>query len=213
MRGRNLMKVIGMTVIATTLVLTGCGNEETKKKDTEKQTKTVKEQDKKVKIESNEGKPQHEQLITVNKPPEMKYLNDETIDIYKQDEKKYDNTVQAITDDSITLLLGEYCFYDSAMDTVKCSVIVVNGTNTTIEELSFQASIEVKTQPNKTFEDDFTYEFIEVETGVLQPNKGFPAILGFLEKNPLEDDGDKMIKLNSQDITIQLKNIQYNAVE
>ncbi|MBC2071362.1 hypothetical protein IA826_06185 [Listeria seeligeri] len=213
MRGRNLMKVMGMTVIATTLVLTGCGNEETKKKDTEKQTKTVKKQDKKVKIESNEGKPQHEQLITVNKPPEMKYLDDETIDIYKQDEKKYDNTVQAITDDSITLLLGEYCFYDSAMDTMKCSVIVVNGTNTTIEELSFQASIEVKTQPNKTFEEDFTYEFIEVETGVLQPNKGFPAILGFLEKNPLEDDGDKMIKLNSQDITIQLKNIQYNAVE
>ncbi|WP_260443018.1 hypothetical protein [Listeria immobilis] len=207
------MKFIGMTMVVLALVLAGCGNEETTKTETKKQPKSVEKQEKKVKIESNEGKPQHEQLITVNMPPEIKYLDNETIDIYKQDEKKYDNTVQAITDDSITLLLGEYCFYDSDMDTVKCSVIVVNGTNTTIEQLSFQASIEVKTQPNKTFEDDFTYEFIEVETGVLQPNKGFPAILGFLEKNPLEDDGDKMIKLNPQDITVQLKNIQYNAVE
>ncbi|HEM0164565.1 TPA: hypothetical protein U0S33_003016, partial [Listeria monocytogenes] len=72
MKSRNWLKGLGVTMIATTLILTGCGNGDAEKTDTEEQTKSVEEE---VKIESNEGKPQHEQLITVKLPPEADYLN------------------------------------------------------------------------------------------------------------------------------------------
>ncbi|HCA3767582.1 TPA: hypothetical protein MPE91_000350, partial [Listeria monocytogenes] len=80
MKSRNWLKGLGVTMIATTLILTGCGNGDAEKTDTEEQTKNVEEEGKEVKIESNEGKPQHEQLITVKLPPEADYLNDETLE-------------------------------------------------------------------------------------------------------------------------------------
>lgn len=46
----------------------------------------------KVKIESNEGKPQHEQLIKIELPPKADYLNDATLEVYNQAKKKYDQT-------------------------------------------------------------------------------------------------------------------------
>ncbi|EMK0788964.1 hypothetical protein V8K36_003023, partial [Listeria monocytogenes] len=55
MKSRNWLKGLGVTMIATTLILTGCGNGDAEKTDTEEQTKSVEEE---VKIESNEGKPQ-----------------------------------------------------------------------------------------------------------------------------------------------------------
>ncbi|EGR8666886.1 hypothetical protein I8C69_003059, partial [Listeria monocytogenes] len=45
-------------------------------------------------------------------PPEADYLNDETLEVYEQDKKKYDQTNQLITNDSITLLVGDYGYYD-----------------------------------------------------------------------------------------------------
>ncbi|MBC1479456.1 hypothetical protein HCA37_04420 [Listeria seeligeri] len=214
MRGRNLMKVIGITIIATTLVLTGCGNEETKKTDTEKQTKTVKEQDKKVKIESNEGKPQHEQVITVKMPPEADYINDETLEVYEQDLKKYNNTSQLITDNSITVLLGNFCFYDPIWDVLKCSAILVNGTDTKIEALSFQSSVENKAMPEKTFSDDNISELTKVKTGDFLPNVGIPIILVFSdETSTTADDAAEPQKIDTKNITIKLKNIQYKMVE
>ncbi|WP_271004605.1 hypothetical protein [Listeria seeligeri] len=212
MRGRNLMKVIGMTVIATTLVLTGCGNEETKKKDTEKQTKTVKEQDKKVKIESNEGKPQHEQLITVNMPPEAEYINSQTLEVYEQDLKKYNNTSQLITDNSITLLIGDYCYYDPVWDALECSVVIVNGTDTRIEDLSFQVSIENKSMPEMKFLDNGVPELTNSQIGNFQPNTAVPMVLAFAEENP-KDKEENGIEIDTKNITIKLKNIQYKAVE
>ncbi|WP_343363602.1 hypothetical protein [Listeria seeligeri] len=213
MRGRNLMKVFSMIVIATTLVLTGCGNEDTKKTDTEKQTKTVKEQDKKVKIESNEGKPQHEQVITVNLPPKADYVNDETLEVYEQTKKKYDNTSQLITDNSITLLIGSFGYYDPAWDEVQCSAILVNGTDTRIEDLSFQASMENKSMPEKTFLDAEVSELTKEQIGNFQPNTAAPIVLDFQEKTPTEDDEVDGKKIDTKNITIKLKDIQYNAVE
>ncbi|EAD2692858.1 hypothetical protein D2145_15055, partial [Listeria monocytogenes] len=106
MNNRNWLKGLGVTMIAVTLILTGCGNGDAEKTDTEEQTKSVEEEGKEVKIESNEGKPQHEQLITVKLPPEADYLNDETLDMYEKDLKKFNNTTQLIIDNSITLLIG-----------------------------------------------------------------------------------------------------------
>ncbi|WP_261983596.1 hypothetical protein [Listeria immobilis] len=40
-------------------------------------------------------------------PPEVDYINDETLKVYEQD-NKYDNTNQLIIDNSVTLLLGDY---------------------------------------------------------------------------------------------------------
>ncbi|EAH3498734.1 hypothetical protein D5V51_15935, partial [Listeria monocytogenes] len=85
MKNRNWLKGLGITMIAATLFLTGCGNGDAEKTDTKEQTKSVEEEGKEVKIESNEGKPQHEQLITVKLPPEADYLNDETLEVYEQD--------------------------------------------------------------------------------------------------------------------------------
>ncbi|MFM9515422.1 hypothetical protein RDK54_13325, partial [Listeria monocytogenes] len=107
MKNRNWLKGLGITMIAATLILTGCGNGDAEKTDTEEQTKNVEDEGEKVKIESNEGKPQHEQLITVKLPPEADFLNDETLEVYEQDKKKYDQTEQLITNDSITLLIGD----------------------------------------------------------------------------------------------------------
>ncbi|EAF0469957.1 hypothetical protein CD442_15440, partial [Listeria monocytogenes] len=87
MKNRNWLKGLGITMIAATLFLTGCGNGDAEKIDTEEQIKSVEEEGKEVKIESNEGKPQHEQLITVKLPPEADYLNDETLEVYEQDKK------------------------------------------------------------------------------------------------------------------------------
>lgn len=114
MKTRNWLKGLGVTMIATTLILTGCGNGDAEKTDTEEQTKNVEEEGKEVKIESNEGKPQHEQLITVKLPPEADYLNDETLEVYEQDKKKYDQTEQLITNNSVTILLGDFCYYEPA---------------------------------------------------------------------------------------------------
>ncbi|PXC31129.1 hypothetical protein C9760_07945 [Listeria monocytogenes] len=108
--------------------------------DTEEQIKSVEEEGKEVKIESNEGKPQHEQLITVKLPPEADYLNDETLEVYEQDKKKYDQTNQLITNDSITLLVGDYGYYDPIWGSLDCSFIIVNGTKSTVKDLSFQIS-------------------------------------------------------------------------
>ncbi|WP_271002438.1 hypothetical protein [Listeria seeligeri] len=213
MRAGNLKRVIGMTIIASTLVLTGCGNEETKKTDTEKQTKTVKEQDKKVKIESNEGKPQHEQVITVNLPPKADYVNDETLEVYEQTKKKYDNTSQLITDNSVTLLIGDDGYYDPVWDVVECSAILVNGTNTTIEDLSFQASVANKAMPEKVFSDVTIDELTKEQTGKFQPNIGVPIVLAFPEKNPADDEEEDGKKIDTKNLTIKLKNIQYRAVE
>ncbi|GAB1492193.1 hypothetical protein VFC2021_19760 [Listeria innocua] len=68
MKSRNWLKGLGIIMIATTLFLTGCGNGDAEKIDTKEQTKNVEEEGKEVKIESNEGKPQHEQLIKIDYP-------------------------------------------------------------------------------------------------------------------------------------------------
>lgn len=66
-------------------IFNGCGNGDAEKIDTKEQTKNVEEE---VKIESNEGKPQHEQLIKIELPPKADYLNDATLEVYNQAKKK-----------------------------------------------------------------------------------------------------------------------------
>lgn len=212
MYGKNLMKVIGITMIILTIALTGCGNEETTKTDTKKQPKSVEKKEKKVKIESNEGKPQHEQLITVNLPPRSDYIKGETTEVYEQDKNKYNNTKQLITNNSVTLLLGDYCYYDPVWDVLKCSVVIVNGTDTKIKDLSFQANVENKSIPEKTFLDGEVPEFTKSQIGNFQPNTAIPIVLSFPEKNPTDSDEEGR-KIDSKGITIKIKNIQYKAVE
>lgn len=117
-------------------------------------TKLKKEDNQIIKIESNEGAPQHEQLIKIELPPEAEYLNDETLEVYEQDKKKYDNTNQRITNNSITILIGEYGYYDPVQDALECSAVIINGTNSIIEDLSFQVSIENNAIPEKVFLDN-----------------------------------------------------------
>ncbi|MBC2157169.1 hypothetical protein HCA96_09065 [Listeria innocua] len=47
-------------------------------------------------------------------PPEADYLNDETLEVYEQDKKMYDQTEQLITNNSVTILLGDFCYYEPA---------------------------------------------------------------------------------------------------
>ncbi|KTA59210.1 hypothetical protein GO25_09165, partial [Listeria monocytogenes] len=182
-------------MIAATLFLTGCGNGDAEKIDTEEQIKSVEEEGKEVKIESNEGKPQHEQLITVKLPPEADYLNDETLEVYEQDKKKYDQTNQLITNDSITLLVGDYGYYDPIWGSLDCSFIIVNGTKSTVKDLSFQISIEDNNNviSGKVFLDSTVQELAKTQIGDLQPNTGVPIVLSFPEKNTTGEDEDKKI--------------------
>ncbi|HBI2133321.1 TPA: hypothetical protein KZH93_001271, partial [Listeria monocytogenes] len=195
MKNRNCLKGLGITMIAATLILTGCGNGDAEKTDTEEQTKNVEEEGKEVKIESNEGKPQHEQLITVKLPPEADYLNDETLEVYEQDKKKYDQTEQLITNDSITLLVGDYGYYDPIWGSLDCSFIIVNGTKSTVKDLSFQISIEDNNNviSGKVFLDSTVQELAKTQIGDLQPNTGVPIVLSFPEKNTTGEDEDKKI--------------------
>ncbi|WP_120012454.1 hypothetical protein [Listeria monocytogenes] len=198
-------------MIATTLILTGCGNGDAEKTDTKEQTKSVEEEGKEVKIESNEGKPQHEQLITVKLPPEADYLNDETLEVYEQDKKKYDQTNQLITNDSITLLVGDYGYYDPIWGSLDCSFIIVNGTKSTVKDLSFQISIEDNNNviSGKVFLDSTVQELAKTQIGDLQPNTGVPIVLSFPEKNTTGEDEDK--KIDTKNVKIHISNIQYKV--
>ncbi|MFB5199605.1 hypothetical protein ACE4Y2_04930 [Listeria monocytogenes] len=211
MKSRNWLKGIGITMIATTLFLTGCGNGDAEKTDTEEQTKNVEDEGEKVKIESNEGKPQHEQLITVKLPPEADFLNDETLEVYEQDKKKYDQTEQLITNDSITLLVGDYGYYDPIWGSLDCSFIIVNGTKSTVKDLSFQISIEDNNNviSGKVFLDSTVQELAKTQIGDLQPNTGVPIVLSFPEKNTTGEDEDK--KIDTKNVKIHISNIQYKV--
>ncbi|HCI3542379.1 TPA: hypothetical protein NOZ51_002904, partial [Listeria monocytogenes] len=190
---------------------TGCGNGDAEKTDTKEQTKSVEEEGKEVKIESNEGKPQHEQLITVKLPPEADYLNDETLEVYEQDKKKYDQTNQLITNDSITLLVGDYGYYDPIWGSLDCSFIIVNGTKSTVKDLSFQISIEDNNNviSGKVFLDSTVQELAKTQIGDLQPNTGIPIVLSFPEKNTTGEDEDK--KIDTKNVKIHISNIQYKV--
>nr|EIK9829207.1 hypothetical protein [Listeria monocytogenes] len=207
MKNRNWLKGLGITMIAATLFLTGCGNGDAEKIDTEEQIKSVEEEGKEVKIESNEGKPQHEQLITVKLPPEADYLNDETLEVYEQDKKKYDQTNQLITNDSITLLVGDYGYYDPIWGSLDCSFIIVNGTKSTVKDLSFQISIEDNNNviSGKVFLDSTVQELAKTQIGDLQPNTGVPIVLSFPEKNTTGEDEDK--KIDTKNVKIHISNI------
>ncbi|EHY9959053.1 hypothetical protein ACY4Q8_000355 [Listeria monocytogenes] len=211
MKNRNWLKGLGITMIAATLFLTGCGNGDAEKTDTKEQTKSVEEEGKEVKIESNEGKPQHEQLITVKLPPEADYLNDETLEVYEQDKKKYDQTNQLITNDSITLLVGDYGYYDPIWGSLDCSFIIVNGTKSTVKDLSFQISIEDNNNviSGKVFLDSTVQELAKTQIGDLQPNTGVPIVLSFPEKNTTGEEEDK--KIDTKNVKIHISNIQYKV--
>ncbi|MBC6296662.1 hypothetical protein HCJ45_06005 [Listeria sp. FSL L7-1517] len=212
MRGLSLMKFIGMTMVVLALVLAGCGNEETTKTETKKQPKSIEKQEKKVKIESNEGKPQHEQLITVKLPPEADYINEDTLKLYNQAKKKYNNTTQLIIDNSVTLLLGDYCFYDTTLDELECSAVIINGTNATIKDISFEVNLEIKNQNDMIFKDNGTYSFTKKDVGEVQSNEGFSTGVAFATESS-EVNEEKRIKINPEDVVIHLKNIKYTIVE
>ncbi|NVS15853.1 hypothetical protein HXB11_09325 [Listeria monocytogenes] len=212
MKTRNWLKGLGVTMIAATLFLTGCGNGDAEKTDTEEQTKNVEEEGKEVKIESNEGKTQHEQLIIVKLPPEADYLNDETLEVYEQDKKKYDQTEQLITNDSITLLIGDYGYYDPVQDAIECSAVIVNGTKTEIKDLSFQVSIENNVMQGRVFLDNSVPELTKEQTGNFKPSMGIPVILGFPEEKPT-DEIENGRKIDTKNIKINLSDIQYKVVE
>ncbi|EAC9052698.1 hypothetical protein AX803_05855 [Listeria monocytogenes] len=201
-------------MIATTLFLTGCGNGDAEKTDTEEQTKNVEDEGEKVKIESNEGKPQHEQLITVKLPPEADFLNDETLEVYEKDKKKYDQTNQLITNNSITLLVGDYGYYDPIWGSLDCSFIIVNGTKTRVKDLSFQISIEDNNNviSGKVFLDSTVQELAKTQIGDLQPNTGVPIVLSFPEENATGADKEGK-KIDTNSLKVHIKKIQYNTVD
>ncbi|MDT0017330.1 hypothetical protein QJV03_09060 [Listeria swaminathanii] len=208
MKSRNWLKGIGITIVTATVFLTGCGNGDAEKIDTEEQTKNVEDEGEKVEIESNEGKPHHEQLIKIALPPEAEYLNDETLEVYEQDKKKYDNTNQRITNNSITILIGEYGYYDPVQDALECSAVIINGTDSIIEDLSFQVSIENNAIPEKVFLDNTVPELTKSQVGNFLPNMGVPVILGFPEKNPTNGNENGK-KIDTNKLKIHLSNIQY----
>lgn len=211
MKSRNWLKGLGVTMIATTLILTGCGNGDAEKTDTEEQTKSVEEEGKEVKIESNEGKLQHEQLIKIELPPKADYLNDETLELYNQAKKKYDQTNQLITNDSITVLVGDYGYYDSVWGSLDCSAVIINGTKSSIKDLSFEVSVEDNVLPEKVFLNSEALSLTKTQIGDFEPNTGVPIVITFPEKNATGEDEDK--KIDTKNVKIQIKNIQFTAID
>ncbi|HHT5835779.1 TPA: hypothetical protein ACSZA3_04535 [Listeria monocytogenes] len=209
MKSRNWLKGLGVTMIATTLILTGCGNGDAEKTDTEEQTKNVEEEGKEVKIESNEGKPQHEQLIKIELPPKADYLNDETLEVYNQAKKKYDQTNQLITNDSITVLVGDYGYYDSVWGSLDCSAVIINGTKSSIKDLSFEVSVEDNVLPGKVFLNSEALSLTKTQIGDFEPNTGVPIVITFPEKNTTGEDEDK--KIDTKNVKIHISNIQYKV--
>ncbi|EAD7747306.1 hypothetical protein AB536_09275 [Listeria monocytogenes] len=198
-------------MIAATLILTGCGNGDAEKTDTEEQTKNVEEEGKEVKIESNERKPQHEQLITVKLPPEAEFINDATLEVYEKDKKKYDQTNQLITNDSITVLVGDYGYYDSVWGSLDCSAVIINGTKSSIKDLSFEVSVEDNVLPGKVFLNSEALSLTKTQIGDFEPNTGVPIVITFPEKNATGEDEDK--KIDTKNVKIQIKNIQFTAID
>ncbi|WP_346417772.1 hypothetical protein [Listeria monocytogenes] len=211
MKSRNWLKGLGVTMIATTLILTGCGNGDAEKTDTEEQTKSVEEEGKEVKIESNEGKLQHEQLIKIELPPKADYLNDETLEVYNQAKKKYDQTNQLITNDSITVLVGDYGYYDSVWGSLDCPAVIINGTKSSIKDLSFEVSVEDNVLPEKVFLNSEALSLTKTQIGDFEPNTGVPIVITFPEKNATGEDEDK--KIDTKNVKIQIKNIQFTAID
>ncbi|ENL6027937.1 hypothetical protein AB5O34_002348 [Listeria monocytogenes] len=211
MKSRNWLKGLGVTMIAATLILTGCGNGDAEKTDTKEQTKSVEEEGKEVKIESNEGKPQHEQLITVKLPPEAEFINDATLEVYEKDKKKYDQTNQLITNDSITVLVGDYGYYDSVWGSLDCSAVIINGTKSSIKDLSFEVSVEDNVLPGKVFLNSEALSLTKTQIGDFEPNTGVPIVITFPEKNATGEDEDK--KIDTKNVKIQIKNIQFTAID
>ncbi|MCD2229934.1 hypothetical protein [Listeria monocytogenes] len=211
MKSRNWLKGLGVTMIAATLILTGCGNGDAEKTDTEEQTKNVEEEGKEVKIESNERKPQHEQLITVKLPPEAEFINDATLEVYEKDKKKYDQTNQLITNDSITVLVGDYGYYDSVWGSLDCSAVIINGTKSSIKDLSFEVSVEDNVLPGKVFLNSEALSLTKTQIGDFEPNTGVPIVITFPEKNATGEDEDK--KIDTKNVKIQIKNIQFTAID
>ncbi|MCP7678143.1 hypothetical protein JKS50_12490 [Listeria monocytogenes] len=189
-------------MIAATLILTGCGNGDAEKTDTKEQTKSVEEEGKEVKIESNERKPQHEQLITVKLPPEAEFI---------KDKKKYDQTNQLITNDSITVLVGDYGYYDSVWGSLDCSAVIINGTKSSIKDLSFEVSVEDNVLPGKVFLNSEALSLTKTQIGDFEPNTGVPIVITFPEKNATGEDEDK--KIDTKNVKIQIKNIQFTAID
>ncbi|EIZ6618703.1 hypothetical protein ACU57R_002370 [Listeria monocytogenes] len=208
MKSRNWLKGLGVTMIATTLILTGCGNGDAEKTDTEEQTKSV-EEEKEVKIESNEGKPQHEQVITVKLPPEAEFINDATLEVYEKAKKKYDQTNQLITNDSITVLVGDYGYYDSVWGSLDCSAVIINGTNSSIKDLSFEVSVEDNAIPGKVFLNSEALPLTKTQIGDFEPNTGVPIVIAFPEKNATGEGEDK--KIDTKNVKIHISNIQYKV--
>ncbi|NVS27030.1 hypothetical protein HXD15_07850 [Listeria monocytogenes] len=209
MKSRNWLKGLGVTMIAATLILTGCGNGDAEKTDTKEQTKSVEEEGKEVKIESNERKPQHEQLIKIELPPKADYLNDETLEVYNQAKKKYDQTNQLITNDSITVLVGDYGYYDSVWGSLDCSAVIINGTNSSIKDLSFEVSVEDNAIPGKTFLNSEALPLTKTQIGDFEPNTGVSIVIAFPEKNATGEGEDK--KIDTKNIKIHISNIQYKV--
>ncbi|HHR2616622.1 TPA: hypothetical protein ACSY4K_03275 [Listeria monocytogenes] len=210
MKTRNWLKGLGITMIATTLILTGCGNGDAEKTDTEEQTKSVEEEGKEVKIESNEGKPQHEQVITVKLPPEAEFINDATLEVYEKAKKKYDQTNQLITNDSITVLVGDYGYYDSVWGSLDCSAVIINGTNSSIKDLSFEVSVEDNAIPGKVFLNSEALPLTKTQIGDFEPNTGVPiVVIAFPEKNATGEGEDK--KIDTKNVKIHISNIQYKV--
>ncbi|ELC2201746.1 hypothetical protein RIV27_002284 [Listeria monocytogenes] len=196
-------------MIAITLFLSGCENGDTEKTDTEEQTKNVEDDREKVEIESNEGKPQHEQLIKIELPPKADYLNDETLEVYNQAKKKYDQTNQLITNDSITVLVGDYGYYDSVWGSLDCSAVIKNGTNSSIKDLSFEVSVEDNAISGKTFLNSEALPLTKTQIGDFEPNTGVPIVIAFPEKNATGEGEDK--KIDTKNVKIHISNIQYKV--
>ncbi|EAH3060993.1 hypothetical protein G7505_002949, partial [Listeria monocytogenes] len=114
---------------------------------------------------------------------------------------------------SVTILLGDFCYYEPAWSSLTCSAILVNGTDTNIEDLSFKAEIMNKPMSGKIFSDDKVPELTKAKTGKFQPNEGIPIILVFSEENPKNEENAEPQKINIKDIKVKIKDIQYKAVK
>ncbi|EAD1841694.1 hypothetical protein ARM14_14655, partial [Listeria monocytogenes] len=95
-----------------------------------------------------------------------------------------------------------------------CSAVIINGTDSSIKDLSFQVSIEDsdKVIPEKVFLDSTVQELTKAQLGNFLPNTGVPIVLSFPEENATGADKNGK-EINTNNLKIHIKNIQYKTVD
>lgn len=63
-----------------------------------------------------------------------------------------------------------------------CSAVIINGTNSSIKDLSFEVSVEDNAIPGKTFLNSEALPLTKTQIGDFEPNTGVPIVIAFPER-------------------------------